>query len=396
MPTPLEGIRILDFTRFQAGPTSTVLLSDLGADIIKVEPPGRGDEGRHIFPLQKGQTPPYFVAHDRGKRSITVDYHSAGGREICYRLARDCDVVVENFRPGAAAHLRLGYEDFRRHNERIVYASVSAFGSQGPLAGTAGFDIHGQAMGGIMSIVGDDRASYTGGAAIGDQLAGMTLASAILGGLLTRERQGVGQQVEVSLYGSQLALQAWEFDQYALGGPLPGKAGTGHPHMHRTGMIWGSYPTAEGDIVLGGLGGERWKRFCKVLGIEDTGEESDAASSFLQDKSGHEAEIRARLKERTAEEWVERFRAEDLMVSKVQSYADIRDDEQARANGYIVDLEQPDGSRAPVVGSPFRFTATPVQPQGPPPELGQHTEMVLLEFGYEWEDIARFRDEGII
>lgn len=395
MTAPLTGIKILDFTRFQAGPTGTVLLSDLGAEIIKVELPGRGDEGRYIMPLPNRETTPYFIAHNRGKRSITVDYHSDEGREILYRLAGACDVVVQNFRPGAARALSLDYETFRRHNGRIVYASVSAYGERGPRGKEPGFDIQGQAAGGMMSVAGTEGASYPSGAAIGDQLAGMTLASAVLGGLLARELHGEGQRVDVSLYGCQLALQAWEFNQFALGGNLSGKAGTSHPLIRKIGMIWGSFATKDIDIALGGLGGERWNRFCGILGIEGGGE-PDPGHSFHQDRSQWEEEIRRVLKTRTADEWIEAFRKEDLMVSKVQTYADILEDRQAWENGYLIELQDRDGSTLKVVGSPFRFSATPVQPQGPPPELGEHTEMVLLENGYGWEEIGRWREKGII
>jgi CoA:oxalate CoA-transferase len=395
VPAPLDGVSVLDFTRFQAGPTSTVILSDLGARIIKVELPGRGDQGRYIFPVPGTAHSPYFIAHDRGKRGITVDYGRPEGRAILFRIAGGCDVVVENFRPGQSDALGLGYEAFRHVNPRLIYASVSAYGEQGPLGRASGFDIHGQAMGGIMSVTGEEGASYPAGAAIGDQLAGMTLASAILAGLIARERQGLGQRVAVSLYGCQLALQAWEIDQYSLSGKPPAKARNSHPQLHKTGMIWGAFATKQGDIVLGGLGGDRWKIFCELLGLEP-GESLDARETFTQDKSDYRAEIERKLKERTADEWVRLFRERDLMISKVNSYADIVSDPQAQANGYVIEMEDAAAGRIKVVGSPFQFSATAVRPQGPPPELAQHTEEVLLEFGYGWEEIARWREDGIV
>ena len=395
MPAPLDGIQVLDFTRFQAGPTSTVLLSDLGARVIKVEQPAQGEQGRQIFPVPGFAHTPYFIAHDRGKRGITVDYGRPEGREILFRIAARSDVVVENFRPGGADALGLGYEAFRRANARIVYASVSAYGEEGPLGRSSGFDIHGQAAGGIMSVTGEEGASYPVGAAIGDQLAGMTLASGILAALFARERQGIGQRVAVSLYGAQIALQSWEINQHSLSGRLPGKARQSHPNLQTTGMIWGAFATLSGDVVLGGTGGERWPVFCELLGL-DPGEAVDAQASFTQDKSAYRAEIEQKLKTRTAEEWVRLFRERDLMISKVNSYADILADPQAWANGYLIELEDSEAGRMKVVGSPFRFSETPVQPQGPPPELGQHTEEVLLECGFGWEEIARWREAGII
>jgi crotonobetainyl-CoA:carnitine CoA-transferase CaiB-like acyl-CoA transferase len=277
----------------------------------------------------------------------------------------------------------------------LIYASVSAFGEEGPLGKTPGFDIHGQAAGGIMSVTGEDGASYTAGAAIGDQLAGMTLATAVLAALVAREKQGIGQRVSVSLYGAQLALQAWEIDQCSLSGRLPGKAGGSHPQLFGTGMIWGAFPTRDADIVLGGLGGDRWHAFCDLLGL-DPGETAEGRASFTQDKSAYREAITRKLKERGAEEWVRLFRERDLMISKVQTYADILNDPQARANGYVIEMDDGAGKTLNVVGSPFHFSATPVRPQGPPPELGQHTEDTLLECGFSWDDIARWRDGGLI
>jgi len=393
--SPLHGIKVLDFTRFQAGPTGTVMLSDLGADVIKVEIPGRGEQGRYIYPVAGAAHTPYFIAHDRGKRGITVDYGRAEGRDIVHRLGASCDIVVENFRPGQADALGLGYESFRTRNPKLVYASVSAFGEQGPLGGCSGFDIHGQAMGGIMSVAGKEDASYTAGPAIGDQLAGMTLATAILAALLAREREGIGQKVGVSLYGCQIALQAWEIDHCSLSGIVPGKAGTSHPMLHGSGMIWGSFPTRQGDVVLGGLGGDRWPAFCDLLGL-DPGPPAESSASFTADKSAYRPQIERNLRERTADEWLPLFRERDLMISKVNSYADILEDPQARDNGYVVELEGITAGKARVVGSPYQLSETPAAPQGPPPELGQHTEEVLLEFGYSWEDLARLRETGVI
>ena len=395
MPAPLEGIKVLDLTRFQAGPTCTVILSDLGAQVIKVELPGQGEQGRSIFPVPDHPHTPYFIAHDRGKRGITIDYGRPEGREILFHMAEGCDVVVENFRPGQADALGIGYEAFRRVNAKLIYGSVSAYGDQGPLGRDSGFDIHGQAVGGIMSVTGEQSRSYPAGAAIGDQLAGMTLASAVLAGLVARERRGIGQQVSVSLYGAQMALQSWEIDHYSMSGQEPPKAGTSHPQLHSSGMIWGSFATKEGDIVLAGLGGDRWRVFCELLGLPP-GEQVGARESFTQDKSTYRPEIERRLKEHTADEWVRLFRERDLMISKVNTYADIVRDPQAWANGYMIELEAAGAKPVRVVGSPFRFSQTPVRPQGPPPELGQHTEEVLLEFGYDWEAIARWREAGII
>jgi crotonobetainyl-CoA:carnitine CoA-transferase CaiB-like acyl-CoA transferase len=393
MTTPLAGIKVLDLTRYQSGPACTVQLADLGADIIKVEARGRGDEGRGVFPIPGEEVNPYFIAMNHGKRGITVDYRKPEGLELLYRLGAGCDVVVENFRPGAADGLGLGYEVFKRHNPKVVYASISAFGERGPLREMAGFDIHGQAMGGLVSTTGGEDDAYPVGAAIGDQMAGLTLSTAILAALLSRERTGVGQKVAVSLYGCQVALQAWEISYYAMTRKPPGKALHSHPIIRAGGAVWGMYPTRNGHIALGVLGPEQWERFFEQIGLDDGGGESD---QFFRDASERQEEIREKLRERTTEEWLQALRAADIHVGKVNTYEDIVNDPQARENGYIVTLEAPDGRKYDLVGSAIQFSETPVEIRDMPPELGEHTEQVLGEFGLRPEEIARLREAEVV
>ncbi len=300
---------------------------------------------------------------------------------------------MENFRPGAADALGVGYEDFRRHNAKIVYASVSAFGERGPLREQAGFDINGQAMGGLMSTTGNDDQAYQVGAAIADQLSGLTLVSAILGALLARERQGFGQRVSVSLYGCQLALQAWEITRHAMSGELPGKGYNSHPTIRQAGAAWGSYATKDGHIVLDNLRGPGWSRFSRVMGLPDPG---PGDMHVIPNVEKHLDTIRSRLRERTTAEWLEIFHAEDIHVSPVQDYADIVADPQARANGYVEEVRDEAGRAFTVLGSPIRFSETPARFRAMPPALGQHTEEVLAELGYDAGEIARLKESGAV
>ncbi|MCZ6532972.1 MAG: CaiB/BaiF CoA-transferase family protein [SAR324 cluster bacterium] len=393
MPDLLSGIKVLDLTRFQAGPACTLHLATYGADVIKAESPGKGDPGRTALALQGVPRNPYFLAMNHSKRSITADYHHPDGLELLLRLGASCDVVVENFRPGAADGLGLGYGHFKARNPKIVYASLSAFGEEGELAGAAGFDIHGQAMGGLMSTTGDDGNAYPVGAAIADQLAGLTLVSAILGALLARERQGFGQRVSVSLYGCQLSLQAWEIARYAMTGKLPGKGHNSHPTLRTLDTAWGSYATKDGYIVLDNMRGVQQQKLYRVLGLPDPG----PGDPHVMPKLGEELEeIRRLLKERSTAEWLEAFHAEDVHVSKVNTYEDIVNDPQARANGYVEQVRDDAGNSYTILGPPIRFSETPARLRSMPPELGEHTEHVLGELGYSAEEIARLRESKAV
>ena len=383
---------VLDLTRYQAGPGCTVMLADMGAEVLKIETPGRGDEGRYVFLDPGDDVGAYFLAMNHGKRSVAIDYRKPAGRDAVLRIAAQCDVVVENFRPGTAAALGLGYEAVRAVNEQVIYASASAFGDVGPMHDMAGFDIHAQAVGGIMSTTGPDGDAYPVGAAIGDQTAAMTLCTAVLGGLLARERHGYGQQVGVSLYGCQMALQSWEISQYAKTRKLPGKGGTSHPTVGGTGSVWGSYATRDGHIALGVLGPKQQQGFLAALDVSA----GDSTDAFMLDARHIDAEIRRRIAERTSDEWIAFFRERDLHVGRVNNYADILDDPQPWANGYLVEIEHTNAQRYTIVGPTIRFGATPARVRATAPALGEHTEAVLRERGLSDEDIAQLRSEGVV
>ena len=250
MPGPLDGIRVLDFTIAQQGPYATLLLADMGAEVIKVEQPGHGEVGRVIGIHRKTGFSAYFLAINRGKKSLTLELKSPMGREIALRLARDCDVVAHNFRPGVMEKLGLGYDAFRAVNPRVIYAGASAFGAKGPLGTKPGNDILAQAMTGLMSVTGDGEAPVPAGAAIADHVGALTLALGIISALFARERAGAGQQVECSLLASLIAAQSWEVTHYMMSGELPAKAGRGHTHLP---WLWYTYRTADGWLAIGGV-----------------------------------------------------------------------------------------------------------------------------------------------
>ena len=397
MSRPLEGVRVLDFTWAQQGPYATVMLSDMGAEIIKIEP-RRGDMGRNIV-FSSGGIPapaPYFVAHDRGKRSVTLDITTERGREIALQFAERVDVAVNNMRPGVLEKLRLGYEDMRRVNPRIVFASASAYGPLGPMAPLPGFDIVGQAAGGIMSKTGKEGdPPMPAGAAIGDQVGAIYLCAGILGGLVKASRTGEGTQVDISLYGTQIGLQSWEITNEAMLGAVSPRAGNGHP-LITPHSAWGGYATSDGGIVLGGINGERFASLCGIMGVPELAEKFPTDAERATNMVTIRPVLQERFRQRSTADWLEEFRRMDVIAGPVQTYGDVIQDPQAWANGYLTETDHPALGRVKIVGAPIQYDREPTVPQGPPPELGDSTEMYLEELGYSWEEIERLRADEVI
>jgi CoA:oxalate CoA-transferase len=251
MGGPLEGVKVLDFTAFQQGPQATVVLADMGAEVTKVEAPLLGDLGRYMALLdQPERFSAYFLVHNRGKRSITLNLKTEEGCRIAYLLAERSDVAVHNFRPGVAERLGIGYEDLKGVNPRLIYAHASGWGTRGPKADRPCFDIAAQARGGLIGVTGEpDGYPLPAGVSVADYSGATNLALAIVAALYAREHTGLGQKVEVSLLGSQVAMQSWELQYFLLSGQDPGRAGRGHGYLP---TIWRVFKTADGYAVVGG------------------------------------------------------------------------------------------------------------------------------------------------
>ncbi len=386
---------MLDFTIAQQGPYATLLMADMGAEVIKVEQPGRGEIGRLLAMDRKRAVSAYFLAINRGKRSLTLDLKSEKGREVALRLARDCDVVASNFRPGVMEKLGLGYEAFQQVNPRIIYAAASAFGSKGRLGRKPGNDILAQAMSGLMSTSGEDDTPLPTGVAIADHVGAVTLALGILAALFARERTGAGQKVEASLLGSMLAAQSWELTHFLLTGEKQPKAGRGNAHLP---LLWYTYRTADGYMAMGGVYPHRWADFCQAIDRPEL--ETDERFADVGGRIRGRDELNRLLDEhfsaRTTAEWLERLEAADIFCAPVYDYPQVSEEPQAYDNGYLVRTQHPRLGEVTVVNCPLEFSETPADASAPEPALGEHTSEVLEGFGYGADEVERLRQEGVV
>lgn len=390
---PLDGIRVLDFTRWQQGPWATVMLGDMGAEIIKLEERTNGDLGRALGRQPDGFCA-YFEAFDRNKKSITVDVRRAEGKEIVFKLVETVDVVAHNFRPGVMDRLGLGYDTLKALNPRLIYGSASGFGPKGPLAGRPSFDVIGQAMGGTMVQQGGGpgRDPHMVVPGIADQTGAMFFAYGIAMALIARERFGIGQQVDASLYGGQLALQASNVTAALRAGVHPPSRPQGSP-------VFKPYGCADGKwLAVGVLDPAAYPRLCTAVGRPDLATDDRFAEPFRRQANADalEAELTTAFHANTREHWMAQLIAHDVPCGKVQDYVEAGADPQALENGYITTVEHPNLGTLRVVGSPVQLSETPASVRLPAPELGQHTEEILLELGYDWEQIGGLREAGVI
>lgn len=396
MGGPLAGIRVLDFTRYQQGPYATALLADMGADVLKVEGRHDGEYGRQTERDESGFSA-YFESYNRGKRSITLDIRRPEGREVIEKLVPDVDVVAENFRPGFMERVGLGYESLRRLNPRLIYAAASAFGPVGPLAGRPGYDHIAQAISGLMieqsGGPGHEPQPALPGAA--DQVSAMLFAFGIVSALVARNRTGEGQRVDVSLLGSMIAFQGRQITRFLY----TGKQGRAR---FRRSPVYSHYRAADGWVAIAAQDPKRWGPLCRALGRPDLEHDPRFAGPWDRSRNAAalEAELEATFMQRSVAEWLERLIPADVPCGPVNDYrALVGEGElaaQIAANGYIATVDHPNLGRIRTAGIPFALSGTPPDPVRPAPELGQHTEAVLLSLGYTWEQIEALKDDGVI
>ena len=385
----LDGIRVIEAGMLVQGPQAALLLGEWGADVVKVELPGFGDQARWL-PVQRGdRRSAFFMACNRGKRSVSVDLRVPQGREVFLRMAASADVVITNFKPGTMEGWGLGYDEIAAVNGQCIYAYGSTFGSVGDDAAREGADLSAQSVGGLISTTGAEGGAPTPvGATIADHIASQNLAAGVLAALFARERTGRGQAVETSLLGGQIWAQASEYTAHLLSGRLAGPANGGHQLIPG---LYGIFPTADGWIAIVGVVGSARDTFYEVIGRPELSEQFAEPLYWEEEKAQLFPILREVFATRPCAEWCDVLRGAGLRFAPVRNYQEVVTDPGVWANGY---LETMDGT--PIVVPPVRFSDTPAAVGGPAPELGQHTEEVLLEIGYSWEEIADLQAAGAI
>ncbi|MCW5590615.1 MAG: CoA transferase [Burkholderiales bacterium] len=406
MSAPLAGVRVLDLSRILAGPWCTQVLADLGAEVIKVERPGTGDDTRAWGPpflraKDGGETTDsaYFASTNRGKQSITLDIARPEGQEIARALAERCDVFVENYKVGDMKRYGLDYESLATANPRLVYCSITGFGQTGPYRARAGYDFMIQAMGGLMSITGE-RDDLPGGGPqkagvpIADIMTGMYAAVAILGALRERDASGRGQYVDMALLDAQVAWLMNHNLNYLVSGAVPKRWGNAHPNL----TPYQAFPTKDGNLILAIGNDGQFRKFCAVAGLDIATQPRFANNrSRLANRDALVAIIARAMRARTTAEWMAVLEAEGVPCGPINTIDQVFADPQVAHRGLRLDLPHSAAGTVPQVASPIRYSRTPLEYRAGPPVLGEHTERVLTkELGLDAGRIAELKRKGVL
>ncbi len=400
---PLEDLRVLDLTRALAGPYCTMMLGDLGAEVIKVERPGQGDESRSWGPPFVGEPygpyageSAYFISVNRNKRSVTVNLKSLSGQEVVRRLAELSDVLVENFRTGTLDRMGLGYDDLRALNPGLVYCSISGYGRTGPWAKRPGYDFIIQAEGGLMGITGPaEGLPYRVGVPIVDITAGMFAATAILGALRARDETGEGQLVDVSLLDASVALLTNVGSNYLVGGEPSRRLGNAHPNI----APYEAFRARDRWFALAAANQRQWAKLCEVIDRPEL--RADPRFNTNEARVSNRPALLKALgevfAERDADDWLAALSEAGLPCGPINTVAEVFDHPQAEARELELEAEHPAVGAVRLAGFPYKLSQTPAEVRQPPPMLGQHTEEVLRELlGYRPSEVAEMRESGAI
>ena len=391
----LAGVRVVELAHVMAGPVCGRMLADMGADVVKVEPPGAGDPTRAFAPPEVAGTAAAFVMLNRNKRGIVIDLRTAEGRGAARRMLARCDVVIENFRKGVMEELGLGYESLREANPGLVYCQITGFGRTGPLADRRGFDLIAQGMTGLMSVTGEGpgRPPVKCGPPLTDITAGILGAMGVLAALLARARTGLGQRVDTSLYEAGLVQTFWQAAVALATGTSPGALGSAHPLA----APYEALPTSDGWITVGGWNQVNWQRLVDALGLPELARDPRFRSNA--DRMEHLGELRellsARLRTASTETWLRRMDAAAVPAGPVSGMVEALRHPQTVAREMVLSVEQA-GEEGETLGMPVKLSETPATVERGAPGYGQHTDEVLREYGFGATEIAELRRTGAV
>jgi len=394
-PMPLAGVRVLDLGRHQAGPTCAMWLGDLGADVIKIENPDRGEDGRASGPPFFNGESAFFLSANRNKRSLALDIKRPEGQEIFRRLAAEADVVIENFRPGVMDALNIGYERVSAINPRIIYCSISGFGADGPYADRPGLDQIIQGVSGLMSVTGFEGGEPVRvGIPIADLVTGLFGAYGVLAALQARERTGRGQHIQTSLLECMVGLMSFQAVRYLNGAGTPPPAGNHHP----INAPYGVFRSKDGYITLGATGDKRWRKLCEILGTEEWLTDPRFATNGARHENRLLLEdlISEKLQARTSDEWERIFNEAGIPCGPIYRVDQALEHPQVRHREMVVEREHPTMGTVRLLGVPIKFSETPAGVHRVPPLFAEHTDEILREIGISDEELERLREAGIV
>jgi len=406
MSGPLTGFKVLDMSRILAGPWAGQMLADLGAEVIKIERPGPGDDTRHWGPPylrdkdgKDSDDAAYFFCANRGKQSVTVDITQPEGQEIIRQLASQCDALIENYKVGGLAKYGLDYPSLQQLNPQLVYCSITGFGQTGPYAGRPGYDFLIQGMAGLMSLTGEPDSQGGSpvkvGVAVTDLLTGLYAANAIQGALLERNQSGLGQYIDLALLDVQVAALANQASNYLIGGEIPQRLGNAHPNI----VPYQAFSTADGHIILAVGNQGQFERLCQILGKPDWFKDQryHSNSARVENRQQLCTQISQLLEKRSSEDWLTAFEQQQIPCGPINTLEQVFNDPQVLARNMLVNIEERRSGELTLAANPINYSRSQINYSVPPPELGSSTESILSNYlEYSAMDIAELRGRSII
>ncbi len=393
-PLPLEGVRVLDVSQVMAGPFCTMLLGDLGADVIKIEPPGTGDQTRGAMGFKmKGPDSMGFLNMNRNKRSVTLNLKSEAGKRAFYKLVETADILVENYRPGVVSKLKIDYPTLHRINPRLIYASISGFGQTGPWAQRPGFDLMAQAMSGVMSVTGHPGSPpVKAGVPVADIGCALFATYAILSAYIGRQKSGEGQFIDAALFDAALAFSIWDSSEYWGTGVVPGPVGT----SNKMSAPYQAVRSKDGYFVMGATNQRLWTQLCEAMGRQDLMEDERFRDNpaRLKNREALIEELEKTFVMKTSDEWVDELLGLGIPAGKMSTYPEAFASEHGRHREMRMDIDHPIEGKVPNIGFPVKLSETPQRVRRHPPLLGEHTKEVLAEAGLSESELRTLDEDG--